>query len=81
LSVFDWFKRRRTQSAKIVADFTRVARDQNLALDYDRDGRLAKLLSDDGDPSENLDEIAKLLGQTPEEFQSPVKSGDQGQRK
>jgi hypothetical protein len=81
LSVIDWFKRRRTQSAKTVAGFTRVARDQNLPLDYDRDGRLAKLLSDDGDPSGNMDEIAKLLGQTPEESQPPGKPGDQGQRK
>jgi hypothetical protein len=81
LSVIDWFKRRRTQSAKIVADFARVARDQNLPLDYDRDGRLAKLLSDDGDPSGNLDEIAKLLGQTPDEPQPSGKSGNQGQRK
>jgi hypothetical protein len=47
-----------------VADFTRVARDQNFPLHYNRDERLAKLLSDDKDPSSNLDEIAKLLGQS-----------------
>jgi hypothetical protein len=45
-----------------VKDFTRVARDQGLPLDYDRDERLAKLLSDDD--AENLEEIAKLLGQS-----------------
>ena len=33
LSVIDWFRRRRTKSAKAVADFTRVARDQGLDLD------------------------------------------------
>lgn len=61
LSVIDWFKRRRTPSATAVADFTRVARDQRLDLDYDRSERPAKLLKSE-DPG-NLDEIAKLLGQ------------------
>jgi hypothetical protein len=62
--VIKWFRRRQTPSAKAVADFTRIARDQNLPLDYERDERLAKLLSDDRDPTRNVDEIAKLLGQS-----------------
>jgi hypothetical protein len=61
LSVIEWFRRRQTPSAKAVKDFTRVARDQGLRLDYDRDERLVKLLSDDAG---NLEEIAKLLGQS-----------------
>jgi hypothetical protein len=64
LSVIEWFRRRQTPSPKAVKDFTRVARDQGLPLDYDRDERLAKLLSSDGDPAANFDEIAKLLGQS-----------------
>lgn len=48
-------------TVEAVADFARVARDQNLSLDYDSDERLAKLL-ESADPG-NLDEIAKLLGQ------------------
>jgi hypothetical protein len=62
LSVIDWFRRRRTKSATAVADFTRVARDQGLDLDYDHSERLAKLLK--GEDPGNLDEIAKLLGQS-----------------
>jgi hypothetical protein len=65
MSVIDWFKRSQSPSTKAVADFTHVACDQNLPLDYDRDKRLAKLLSDNGDdPSGNLEEIANLLGQS-----------------
>lgn len=64
MSVIDWFKRRQSPSAKAVANFTRVARDQNLPLDYDRDERLAKLLTSDADPAGSLEEIAKLLGQS-----------------
>jgi hypothetical protein len=45
-----------------VKDFTRVAKDQGLPLDYERDKRLAELLSSDGDPAVNFDEIADLLG-------------------
>jgi hypothetical protein len=62
LSVIDWFKRRRTPTAKAVTDFTRVVRDQGHDLDYDRSERLAKLLKSE-DPG-NLEEIAKLLGQS-----------------
>jgi hypothetical protein len=62
LSVIEWFRRRQTPSAKAVKDFTRVAKDQGLPLDYDRDERLAKLLFDDD--TGNLEEIAKLLGQS-----------------
>lgn len=45
-------------------NFARVAKDQDLPLDYDVDKRLAELLSSDDDPEGNLDEIAKLLGQS-----------------
>jgi hypothetical protein len=45
-----------------MADFTCVARDQGLDLDYDHLERLAKLLR--GEDPGNLDEIAKLLGQS-----------------
>ena len=62
LSVIDRFKRRQTPPAKAVADFTRVARGRGLDLDYDRSERLAELLKSE-DP-ENLEGIAKLLGQS-----------------
>ena len=62
LSVIDWFKRRRTPTAKAVAGFTRIAPSQGLDLDYDRSERIAKLLRSE-DPA-NLEEIAQLLGQS-----------------
>lgn len=58
------FLRRRTKSRyaddKAVDDFARVAKDQGLY----NDKRLAELLSSDEDPVVNMDEIAKLLGQS-----------------
>jgi hypothetical protein len=48
--VIDGLKRHRTPTAKAVADFTRVARDQGLDLGYDRSERLAKLLKSE-DPA------------------------------
>jgi hypothetical protein len=50
-------------------------------LDEERDKRLIGLLGKDDNPAESIDEIAKLLGQTPDESQPPGESGAQGQRK
>ena len=60
------FRRRRTLSRyaddKAVQDFTSVAKDQGLDLDYDQTERLAALLSDDSTPDEErLEEIRRLL--------------------
>lgn len=62
MSVIDWFRRHRQPTAKAVSDFSQVARDQGLDLDYDQANRLAEFLESD-DP-ENFEEIAKLLGQS-----------------
>jgi hypothetical protein len=40
VGVISWFKRRRPPTAKAVVDFTRVAKAQNLSLDYDRDDQM-----------------------------------------
>lgn len=67
MTILDRIKRRtksRYADDKAVDDFARVAREQNAPLDFDRDKRLAELLSSDGDPAANFDEIAKLLGQS-----------------
>lgn len=68
MTILNWI-RRRTKSSyaddRAVDDFARVAKAQGLPLDYG-DKRLADLLSSDDDPSRNMNEIAKLLGQTPE---------------
>jgi hypothetical protein len=56
------FRRRRIPSRQVVADFTRVAKDQGMDLDYDRGKRLYDLLSDNSAPDQDrLDEIDKLL--------------------
>lgn len=65
MAILKWIRRRtksRYADDKAVSDFTRVAKGQNLPLDYD-DKRLAELLQSD-DPVGNLEEIAKLLGQS-----------------
>ena len=49
---------------KAVEGFEKVAKEQGLDLDYDRDERLNKLLNDESDPAGNMAEIAKLLGQS-----------------
>ena len=66
MSVIAWFKRRQKPTPMAVADFTCVAKDQRMPLDYDREERLAKLIKSNDDPVQNLEEIAKLLGQTPD---------------
>lgn len=69
--IINWFKRRRAHSRyvddKAVQDFTRVAKDQGMDLNYGEDpvARLAELIQDDSPPDEQrLAEIAKLMGQT-----------------
>lgn len=67
MTILSWIKRRtksRYADDKVVNDFARVAREQNAPLYFDRDKRLAELLSSDDDPAANFDEIAKLLGQS-----------------
>lgn len=67
MTILSWIKRRtksRYADDKAVDDFSRVARGQGLPLDYDRDKRLAEMLSSDEDPAGNFDEVAKLLGQS-----------------
>lgn len=60
------FRRRRTISRyvddKAVQDFTAVAKDQGLDLDYDRTERLAALILDDRAPDqERIEQINKLV--------------------
>ncbi|HRO01641.1 MAG TPA: hypothetical protein PLX43_09130 [Nitrobacter sp.] len=67
MTILNWIQRRtksRYADDKAVSDFTRVAREQSAPLDYDQDKRLAELLSSDEDPARNIDEIARLLGQS-----------------
>ena len=68
MAVIGWLKNRVTKSRYVsdqaVSDFTRVARDQSLPLDYGNDQRLAELLASNDDPAGNMAEIAKLLGQS-----------------
>ena len=47
MSGIEWFRRRQIPSPRAVKDFAQVGKDQELPLDFDRDERLAKLLSDD----------------------------------
>lgn len=52
---------------KVLRDFTRVAQDQGIDLDYGEDpvARLAELIMDDSPPDEKrVAEIARLMGQT-----------------
>lgn len=63
------FRRKRNLSRyaddKAVQDFAKVAKQQGLDLDYDRDKRLMELLSaPEEQAGENLVEIAQLLIQT-----------------
>jgi hypothetical protein len=68
VTILDWYKRRFTKSRgasdDAIEQFARVAKGQDLPLKYDVDKRLADLLSSYTDPAGNLDEIAKLLGQS-----------------
>jgi hypothetical protein len=64
MTIIDWLKHNFT--ADRAAYFARPAQDQGLPLDFGNDRRLAELLSSKDDPAGNLDEIARLLGQTPE---------------
>jgi hypothetical protein len=65
---------------KLASDIEAVMA-TNAILDEERDKRLIGLLGKDDNPAESIDEIAKLLGQTPDESQPPGESGAQGQRK
>lgn len=63
MTILNWI-RRRTKSHyaddKTVDDFARVAKSRGAPLDYERSERLTELMED----PENLEEIAKLLGQS-----------------
>jgi hypothetical protein len=61
---------------KLASDIEAVMA-TNAILDEERDKRLMGLLGKDDNPAENIDEIAKLLGQTPDGSQPPGKSGAQ----
>lgn len=60
MTIIDWLKHNFT--ADRAAYFARPAQDQRLPLD---DRRLVELLSSNEGAAGNLEEIAKLLGQTP----------------
>ena len=69
MAMIDWIKQRfskpRYVSDKAVSDFTAMAKDQGLQFDYGTDKRLVHLLRSNDDPARNMEEIAKLLGQSP----------------
>ncbi|EAQ35513.1 hypothetical protein NB311A_17094 [Nitrobacter sp. Nb-311A] len=55
---------------KLAADLEAVIA-TNAILDEERDKRLLGLLGKDDNPAESITEIAKLLGQTPDEPKPP----------
>lgn len=67
MTILNWIRRRaksRHADDKAVTDFANVAKGQGLPLDYDRDARLVELLNRPAkEAGDNLEEIAKLLGQ------------------
>jgi hypothetical protein len=76
MTIIHWLKHRFTKSRyapdRAVENFTRVAKEQNLPLEYGDDHRLADLLGSNDDPAGNIDDIAKLLGSR---SKAPSRSG------
>jgi hypothetical protein len=71
MTILSFFKNHFTNSRyasdQAIYDFARVARDQELPLDYGNDRRLAELLTGNEDAAGSLEQIANLLGQSPQQ--------------